>query len=163
MPIYDERLMTRGGRPSSPRKPHSQLRLTTTDKCSQIPSWTAKRQIAGKMLIPLKYSVANCVAPVKVFLHPNSTPSLETPVSSSSNLLLEGKNSSTNGPASPASTSHTDSAAPTPHYPVILTPPPPCPAFAALSSPPTSTPLTNVYFGPGTEEALMYSDLSQAP
>ena len=75
---------------------------------------------------------------------------------------MEGKNISTPGPESHASTSHLDSAALTPPCPDILTPSPPCPVFASLESPPTSTPPSDIYFGTWIYKDLPYENLSKA-
>ena len=77
--------------------------LTTIGKCSWLSGWKEKRQITGKNIMPLKYSRAYRVAPMKGCLHPASTLSSATPVSSSSNFLLEGDNSSTPVPEYPTS------------------------------------------------------------
>ena len=125
-------------------------------------SWTTKRQITGKIIIPLKSSVANFVSPVKVCLHTTFTPSPATPDSSSSTFLPEGENSYTPGPESPASTPRPDFAALTPPCLVVPTLYPSCLAFAASVTPLTSTPLSDVYFLPVIHEALLYANLTQA-
>ena len=137
------RLQPSSNRPSSPRKTQSQLSLTPTVKCSWLSGWTAKRQITASNIIPLKYSVADPVAPTS---------------------LREDENSSTPGLASPTSTLRRTSTSPESTCAVIPTLYPPCPDFAAPAFPPTSTPPSDVYFfGPGIEEALPYADLAQAP
>ena len=138
--------------------------MTATGKCSWQSGWTAKRQITGEIIIPLKYSVDNSVAPVKGCLHPVLTPSLATPVYYSSTLLLEGENSSTPVLSSPALTPPCPASATlTSPYPSVTTPDPPCPAFAAPASPPKSTPPSDVYFRLEIKETLQHADLAQGP
>ena len=137
--------------------------MTTTVKCSWLSYWTAKQQISSNNFIYLKSSVSNRVSPVKVCFHPALTPITETPVSSSLTSLPENENSSSPGLSYPASTPHPDSLSPTPPCPFVPTLDPPAQTLRPRSLPQPPRFQSDIYFGPGIKEALMYGNLEQKP
>ena len=152
-------LQPSGGRPSSPRKPQSDLALTFTGKCSRLPGSTAKRRIKLK-----SFSLDSSVAPsVDTTLHPPHPASPASLERSPPPTSLPDDSASLPSRASSAPTSVPALSAPTLPRPVTLTPAPPGPATLAPAAHVVPTPPTRVSFGPGTLEALPYADVPQAP
>ena len=135
-------LQPSGVRLSSPRKPQSDLALTSIGKSSRLSGWTAKRQTKNKNFT-LDSSVAIIVDTKLHPRHPALTASQARTLSSPSPTPLPNDLASPPpSPASSAPTSITATPATTQPRPFTLTPSPPCldPSRPTYPSPVTLAP-----------------------
>ena len=138
-------MQPRGNRAYSPQKPQSNLKLTSTGKCSQLSGWKTKRHI--KVLNSFSTLDSSIAISADTTLHtpylaltvitsispPSSAPS-RSPTSLPDDLA-----SIPPGPAPSYLTSGPAPSAPTQPCLVILTPPPPCHSPSILAGTVLST------------------------